>query len=363
MDLISNGMLGRIGDRFASEEHQSFMAAVSHATNLYHATRGARGYGRDWDNPEEFLAFLDLAAATSDAARNRATRTLYAKLTQRAAQEMGAAARRTVVAACHIFADPDDVESEQWEPHRRWANSLTPHDTIVTFNYDLVVEYLGRHRAEKGGPDFEVPLPHDAVDIAVASRATLVLKLHGSIDWALDGASVTQIDPETLIRDEGHVAAIAAPGRSKVSMSEEIFRPLWKVAGDRIKSADVIVFVGYGMPASDNRPKRFVMDGIRGRDSTRPLTVRIVLGPDTAATEVRRLEGMLRWALVSQSIVDATKLRSVPVADDLQFPFRMAAIAVEPMWSQDFFAVYNRASIHAWHDFNTTMRNYCQHSS
>jgi hypothetical protein len=51
-------------------------------------------------------------------------------------------ARRLVAAECAAFLQHVDPTREQWRPYRRWAASLTPNDTVVTFNYDRVLEML-----------------------------------------------------------------------------------------------------------------------------------------------------------------------------------------------------------------------------
>ena len=43
---------------------------------------------------------------------------------------------------CSVFLQHAETSGEKWGPYIRWASKLRPSDTIITFNYDLVLEKL-----------------------------------------------------------------------------------------------------------------------------------------------------------------------------------------------------------------------------
>jgi len=161
-------------------------------------------------------------------------------------KEVRDAARRLVGAECAMFVEKGDPDAEQWHAHVHWFSGLPREDTLVTFNYDLVLETM---RAFLNGRGINTPwnfvLPGDAPPPGVA----LVLKLHGSIDWKREAPRrFTQGDKRFLLTAPGDQLAIATPGPGKHERTSE-FLDVWQLAEKRIESADAIVFVGYRFPA------------------------------------------------------------------------------------------------------------------
>lgn len=148
-----------------------------------------------WTNAEEFIDYLDTAAEPRPAATlNPHAERLKAIVQGRwkvdvSVDDLRATARHLIAAECCAFLEGADVRREQWKPFRKWARSLTPHDTIVTFNYDRVLELLrdaqnddaARHRLK--GSSLYFVTPGRADDPGVWDGCTPVLKLHGSVDW------------------------------------------------------------------------------------------------------------------------------------------------------------------------------------
>lgn len=56
---------------------------------------------------------------------------------------VAAAAKRLVALECDAFLRVADVRAERWSAHRRWAGKLDGRDTVVSFNYDCVLESSG----------------------------------------------------------------------------------------------------------------------------------------------------------------------------------------------------------------------------
>ena len=86
------------------------------------------------------------------------------------------AVRRALVGECAWFWKDAQIESERWSRYCSWLSMLSPgYDTIVSFNYDGVLECIldsQKHRIEVPGSQGD---NHDRVNI---------LKLHGSVTCA-----------------------------------------------------------------------------------------------------------------------------------------------------------------------------------
>jgi hypothetical protein len=148
------------------------------------------------------------------------------------------------IATSHYVPDSDDLP-EAWRPFENWMDTLGPDDTIISFNYDLVVETLKR----------------------IKNRACKVIKLHG-----------TTPEPEALmelVRENRPVRSICVPGPSKLAASRDELEPYWKTAELALREAQRLVVIGYSFPVSDALSLDFVL---RHSEAVR---VDIVLGPDT----------------------------------------------------------------------------------
>ncbi|HEY8206746.1 MAG TPA: hypothetical protein VIG99_04645, partial [Myxococcaceae bacterium] len=132
-----------------------------------------------WRDAEEFLDFVDLAAASPKGA---AATTLKAIMHQSHGRlppepsELRGMARRLIAAECTAFLRSANLETERWGPYRRWVTEVVgPSDSIVTFNYDVALEHLcGVSKS------MTILLP----GTSKGSRdGASVLKLHGSVNW------------------------------------------------------------------------------------------------------------------------------------------------------------------------------------
>jgi hypothetical protein len=105
------------------------------------------------------------------------------------AERVAAMAKRLVAAECCFFRD-SDVRYERWDPYVSWARQLQDDDTVISFNYDRVVEVA----ATRAGRVVDPRLGSESS----LSRGITLLKLHGSIDWSTDseGRVTLTNDPE-----------------------------------------------------------------------------------------------------------------------------------------------------------------------
>jgi hypothetical protein len=268
-----------------------------------------------WSDAEQFLDLLETAAGRDGRDEknflstrlallaNRLDNSLHGPMAVRAIRD---AARRLLALECSKFLLGADPESERWEPFRRWRGILRAHQspdlhTIITFNYDRVLEVLGFR-------DW-VLLPDES-----ATLADHVLKMHGSVDWKrTETGFERQPDEHFAATCRPEELAIAPPGPSKAEMTKKL-EPLWNLAEQRLKVANAVCFLGYRFPETDATARRRLLAALPTGHSAQ---AHVVLGPNVHHPDVERLQGLLRYRLNEYRIT------------------------VHPMFAQDFLSVFD----------------------
>jgi hypothetical protein len=274
---------------------------------------------RLWRNAEEFLEVLDEAAASprrEQALKDAWKRARAGLPDQRGfenelpdAASLRDAATRLIAASCSVFIEGLDRETikagERWKPYQAWIRELRENDTLVTFNYDRVVEQLSAEEYAGSGSSslftahvMEPGTKPEALEedsiARLARRATLV-KAHGSVNWVLCNAGIEKRDWSPDLLSSENKLALAIPGASKHTMATSFFRKLWRQARVALEAAEEIFFLGFRFPESDAAAREMVLDAIGGNG--RPgLIVTTVLGPDTRGLDSARLIELVRWA-------------------------------------------------------------------
>ncbi len=295
-----------------------------------------------FQNAEEFVELLQLAAESDESAQ-ATVRAMYSgsDLKLENIAQHAEDAITYLAAVMHSFLVRRSPNNERWAPYRRWAETMQAHDRVITFNYDRVVE-TAAHAEERAASGQPVEELH--------SKETpwWLYKLHGSVDWAMaEGACVFGKHPDDVLLNRRMLPAIAIPGPAKRTHCTTLFSVLWVQAMEAMQKTGTIVFVGYRFPPTDNDAKRQLLEAIR--DNEQPhLTVRIVLGPPKG-DDVQRLEGMLRWSLRHRHDITTGPLPKVLPLNHPDWPGRKLGtfrIVHEPMWAEDFLAVFDRETLH-----------------
>jgi hypothetical protein len=283
-----------------------------------------------WKHAEEFIDYIDTA---------RKAGPRYDLVAREISQDIEGLYFRCVqaIAAENSFASDGDLQSEPWLPYVDWAKSLSGRDSIITFNYDLVLERLGGHPEVKAvGRDTVYgldPAIDDPRDFAT------IYKLHGSIDWkrslAPAGPIVRAQEPENLL-DSPALILIASPGPTKKLHRDGPLKRIWDQALLELTQADAIVFCGYRFPPSDSESRRLLLKAIRKNDQ-KYLRIHIVLGqPDaTSLPAIERLKSLL------ESVLSGRRAEGPPGKERERY----FEVIVHPLYAEDFLSVMNRASI------------------
>ncbi|MHB1847000.1 MAG: SIR2 family protein [Deltaproteobacteria bacterium] len=279
----------------------------------------ARVLFRFLDRPEVQARFGDMATAAASSPPE------LIALIQRMNQE----ARRMMVAQCSAFMYESSDETERWAPFKKWGASLSPKHTVITFNYDCAAE---RAAGDKLGVALQPAASQDG-------KARLY-KLHGSTDWVRvqNGGKSCQLTRQHewggLNLDSARIC-IGTPGPGKREVSSYL-QPLWDEAMKAIRHAEAIIFVGYRFPPSDSDAREKILEAIQANESPR-LLLHTVLGPDVHAESTSRLRGLLLSRLNGR---EPMKLYD---RNDLNEPDRRSgadgrwyAVLSHPLYSQDF---------------------------
>jgi hypothetical protein len=332
-DLFSSGSQDRLLAAYAgaSKYDHLFTGPASDVRVMYldHG-RSGRAPNHQWDDAEQFLEALDSAATHGvGSPSGNLVRALCAK-SEPDLHELAFAARRLIAAECCAFLKRADPSTEKWAPYSRWLNSLGEHDSIITFNYDTVIETLAR--ATKF-TRLATVLP--GTGMSDAPKVNL-LKLHGSVNWQFNGTSFrVHEDEEFALTCPNEQMVIASPGPSKLAVASRLGE-LWTWAEAVLKNATAVVFIGYRFPPSDASSRRRLFMALVQNDQPY-LALHTVLGPNTSDPATARIRSLLQHAARQAGREEATRREG---SDYQRSPPRHYTLDVHPLWGEDFMDVF-----------------------
>lgn len=294
------------------------------------ARNGAPVY---WEHAEDFLDFVDTATRGNEARRG----ILYKALDDKPIGNLYDRCVHAVAAECEITSLIDvskpEVTPEIWQPYVKWAQRVRASDSVITFNYDTVLEKLGEAPSTGALGKETVFGVQGSMD--AAEGIALIYKMHGSIDWVRTGENegpILRLDPVSIIGGS-KPPLMATPGPTKRLHCADAFQHIWTKALDALKRAEVVVFVGYRFPPSDAESRGKLLAALRDNVSGKGVRVHTVLGPNTGEGDTIRLRELLRSSL-SEKLVEQTDTREVPKNGHFQ-------VIVHPLYAEDFFTVFH----------------------
>jgi hypothetical protein len=239
-------------------------------------------------------------------------------------------AKRLLVAECCSFLVGANPLAERWMPHVRWARQVGP-DTVITFNYDLVLETLAKH-VDPARERFRFVLPES--DTVLEPGKTSVLKLHGSVNWQRTAGGILETrDDNFALHGPESELVIGSPGPSKLN-SVGVLNRLWFLAKEELQAATTVIFIGYRFPQSDSWSRRELIEAL-GENGNPYLELHTVLGSNTSEPDTVRLK-----ALLSEALVRRDRIPAASGIDPLNGPPNHYVLRVHPMWTEDFLDVY-----------------------
>jgi hypothetical protein len=197
--------------------------------------------------------------------------------------------------------------------HAAIVDMLEPQDTIVSFNYDCVMDHALRVGAEGkwsaqygyGFPNARRVFGHESWSALSApvgyNKSINLLKLHGSLNWY---PFPEEEDGEIWLRERPYkqrgqkLYEIVPPEYVKVSGSRPIFQKLWANAELALRRARTLVLVGFSFTPTDLDVEalfRLAMASNRG-------LVRVIIA-NPSHEHRRRIRSILAPALESGTLL------------------------------------------------------------
>lgn len=164
--------------------------------------------------------------------------------------------------------DVSRLDSPVCPHHEALVRALSPRDTIISFNYDCVIDHALRTTAvgewsAKYGYTFDRPSRvegHEnwsADDPPTHNETVHLLKLHGSLHWQLPERD-TSDDPrpiklkQKLYQQRGTPRFTIIPPENVKRIDENRnIRRLWTHAERAIRTADTVALVGFSFTPTD----------------------------------------------------------------------------------------------------------------
>jgi hypothetical protein len=244
-------------------------------------------------------------------------------------EQLVSAARIRLALETNHMVTTTSENSERWLPFERWFRGLGKTDSIISLNYDLLVETV----AKKIGRPFPGRDFYKQDDIASVeellsenlehANLPLLCKLHGSVDWVMRDRKAYAKRYSVFDYFEGYPPLLGTPGNGKIRLFEECLRRVWLTAIERLREAHVISIVGYSMPETDNDFRIKLLDAIVGTNGNLK-AINIVVGSPSPQSQRAR-------AILEQ----ATRL----FAPDDHRP----TVNLLPIYAQDYLPWYRPA--------------------
>jgi hypothetical protein len=342
-DLFRQQRFSDLAAEFSADLYPGLASEMFWIQALYQWGREVEGL---WGNAEDFLHYVDEDSESKRAIvrftcgrmgvkfgektfdKGSSGDSQYTRTLERFKVDIQRISRRALAAECHRFlVDRNVKDDEMWIPYADWVSKLSlAVDTILTFNYDLVLDMCSDNRLESVLPESD-----RSKKLEISEATVPVIKLHGSVDWARrqvdDRAKIQRIEATQILKTDDEIA-IAAPGRSKAPSVKRDFPTLWTYAEEKLAKADRIIFLGYSFPKTDALARQKIIGAIARNESTSVVRViDVVLGPEIGHASVQRVLAMLEGAKGDRRVHRG----GVQAAD---------ALLIRPhrMWVEDFIS-------------------------
>lgn len=170
--------------------------------------------------------------------------------------------------------------------HASLVEALSPRDTIVSFNYDCVVDYalkesgIGKWSAQYGygfaDPQRVLGYEHWHQDGAPARENASInlLKLHGSLNFfplPKDGGEIRL--RERPYRQTGNEVYEIIPPEFAKRIKRREFEDLWKKAERAVRLASRIVLIGFSFTPTDTHVDSFFRTALAGNKNLADLII------------------------------------------------------------------------------------------
>ena len=143
--------------------------------------------------------------------------------------------------------------------HAALAAAVSPGDTFISFNYDCLLDRaLARHAGRRWRPSEGYGFPISGDDTEWADKSGLgrrpktsirLLKPHGSLNWVLDGNTLSLRADEYALRNENELVIV--PPLWQKSFDSEPYQTIWRGTRRVLSAVKAVFVVGYSLPETD----------------------------------------------------------------------------------------------------------------
>ncbi len=186
---------------------------------------------------------------------------------------LGSMRQRLLVALSAVLEESADVAKANSRArrhpcsyHAALVSSLSPKDTVISFNYDCVVDHAlrtsgGGKWSARYGYGFPSPArvegtsPWDADEAPTQQNKSInLLKLHGSLNWfpfPEDDGGIIKLRERPYKQKGDKLYEIVPPEYVKSVGSRAIYPDLWSRARLALRRAKRLVFIGFSFTPTD----------------------------------------------------------------------------------------------------------------
>jgi hypothetical protein len=152
--------------------------------------------------------------------------------------------------------------------HQKLVKHLTPRDSIISFNYDCLIDDALRRAGQRKwdarlGYAFPADVRIENADIwmgkkrrPLPDRTIKLFKLHGSLNWQLPARLPSPVRLKQRLHQQNGTPrfSIIPPVSNKAFASDTqgtIYKHIWQEAAKSLRRADVIAICGFAFGATD----------------------------------------------------------------------------------------------------------------
>jgi hypothetical protein len=219
-----------------------------------------------------------------------------------------------IVNSCDCKAFEDRVTVEIGRLLFRLAQTSGRRVDVVTTNYDRLVEYAAEGRGlswfDGFGPGYRrtpwtdgLPVIRRSASSGVpAEKMVAIWKVHGSLDWFVDGSGHVFSIPLRTTLPNDCAPCIVTPGRIKYERTQyEPFRTVLSEADAAMKRAGGAFCVGYGFN------DRHVQEKLRARRDVPNFSFVVVAMELTAAAKEFLLDGKCKSFVAIEAVMEGER--------------------------------------------------------
>ena len=176
---------------------------------------------------------------------------------------------------------------EDCDHHAVLAQKLGTDDTVLSFNYDCLMDRaLARHAGNRWDPGkrsygFDVDRGLDAWRTRkrgkVPRTSIQLLKMHGSQNWKVRPNGV-DLDPPN--RQQDTLSGRIIPPTWFKDLAKEPYSDIWKEARIAVRTARIIVVVGYSVPETDLFSRSLFKVEAGSKGTREKLDLLVLVNPD-----------------------------------------------------------------------------------